>query len=77
MGVEVWGFCVSLGVSAVDLCSSLILSLQSTNLWAPQQGNPRPFLKITCALPNLVTPARSEWGLVVKGGRGDGIREVA
>jgi hypothetical protein len=46
----------NLGVPPV----SKVELVQRTNLWGYQQGGPRPFLKITCALPNLVTPARSE-----------------
>lgn len=34
--------------------------VQRTSLWGYQGGQSRPFLKITCALPNLVTPCRSE-----------------
>jgi hypothetical protein len=34
--------------------------VQKTNLWGYQGGLSRPYLKIVCALPNLVAPARGE-----------------
>jgi hypothetical protein len=52
----------NLGVPPV----SRVEMVQRTNLWGYQPGGPRPFLKITCALPNLVTSCRSEFG----GGQG-------
>lgn len=47
----------NLGVPPV----SRVEMVQRTNLWGYQPGGPRPFLKITCALPNLVTSCRSEF----------------
>eukprot|EP00882_Tetradesmus_deserticola_P012278 GHRQ01013012.1.p1 GENE.GHRQ01013012.1~~GHRQ01013012.1.p1 ORF type:complete len:524 (+),score=217.75 GHRQ01013012.1:79-1650(+) len=32
--------------------------VQKTNLWGYQGGQSRPYLKVVCALPNLVAPAR-------------------
>jgi hypothetical protein len=32
--------------------------VQKTNLWGYQGGLSRPYLKVVCALPNLVAPAR-------------------
>lgn len=55
----------NLGVPPV----SRVEMVQQTNLWGYQPGGPRPFLKITCALPNLVTSCRSalEDGVYVSG----------
>lgn len=46
----------NLGVPPV----SRVEMVQRTNLWGYQPGGARPFLKITCALPNLVTSCRSK-----------------
>jgi hypothetical protein len=46
----------NLGVPPV----SRVEVVQRTNLWGYQAGGARSFLKITCALPNLVTSCRSE-----------------
>lgn len=59
----------NLGVPPV----SRVELVQRTNLWGYQAGGARPFLKITCALPNLVTACRSEWRLGGgEGGAGKG-----
>jgi len=50
---------------------SRVEMVQQTNLWGYQPGGPRPFLKITCALPNLVTSCRSECR-GRRNGRGEG-----
>lgn len=42
--------------------------VQRTNLWGYQPGGARPFLKITCALPNLVTSCRSKQPAAVGSG---------
>jgi hypothetical protein len=34
--------------------------VQKTNLWGYQGGMSRPYLKVVCALPNLVAPARGK-----------------
>lgn len=36
--------------------------VKKTTLWQYQHGQQRQYLKVTMALPTLVTPARSEWG---------------
>jgi hypothetical protein len=45
--------------------------VKKTTLWQYQHGQQRQYLKVTMALPTLVTPARSEWG-DLDGGEGRG-----
>lgn len=51
----------NLGVPPV----SRVELVRRTSLWGYQGsgGANKPFLKITCALPNLVTSCRSEWSV--------------
>lgn len=53
----------NLGVPPV----SRVEMVERTNLWGYQAGGARSFLKITCALPNLVTSCRSECLEVARG----------
>ena len=41
--------------------------VQKTNLWGYQGGQSRPYLKIVCALPNLVAPARGKQAALCRG----------
>jgi hypothetical protein len=50
------------------LCAWCAELVQKTNLWGYQGGLSRPYLKIVCALPNLVAPARSKLQHICAGG---------
>ena len=48
--------------------------VQKTNLWGFQGGLSRPYLKIVCALPNLVAPTRGK--RMARGLRGAKMRRL-